>query len=413
MKGPAKGVYNMSSFFWRILVAFLLVQSVALIIWWRRLAGRPRLRIGLVVVFLMANLPWFLFGHTFFQATLPPDWVTRLIVRPFITWQAGAWLWLVAAASLAIIIGILYHIPRRLARLISKRGAAAKHEPIDRSRRRFLAQSARTAAWTAAFTLSGWGLARAGRLPDVVTHDLAITNLPPALNGLKIAHLSDLHVGLWTTPGEIFQALGLTRELQPDIVVITGDLIDQNPAFSQVLVQHLNTLDQVPLGVFAIIGNHDIYTGADAVTNALEAGGLAMLRNRHHSFKSQGLPLALIGVDDPGRQWTGSGGRLPLEKAAAGLPDDVFPILLAHRPTGFDQALTAGIPITLCGHTHGGQFAIPCGPNLADGFYEYTHGLYRKAGSMIHVTSGLGAVGLPFRLGVPPEIALLKLVSAP
>jgi predicted MPP superfamily phosphohydrolase len=404
----------MSSFFWRILGAFLLVQIVALIIWWRRLAGRPRLRIGLVIVFLLANLPWFLFGHTFFQEILPPDWITRFIIRPFITWQAGTWLWLTIAASLAVTIGILYHIPRRLARRFANRGsAAARSEPQNPDRRRFLARGARTAAWTAAFTFSAWGLARAGRSPAVVTHDLAVKNLPPALAGLKIAHLSDLHLGLWTTPSEIFQALGLTRELEPDLVVITGDLIDHSPTYSQILVQHLNALDRVPLGVFAIIGNHDIYTGADAITQALGEGGLVMLRNRHHSFLDQGLPLALIGVDDPGRQWTGSGGRLPLEKAAAGLSDDVFPILLAHRPTSFDQALNAGIPVTLCGHTHGGQFAIPGGPNLADGFYEYTHGLYRKAGSMIHVTSGLGAVGLPFRLGVPPEIAILRLVPAP
>ena len=86
-----------------------------------------------------------------------------------------------------------------------------------------------------------------------------------------------------------------------------------------------------------------------------------------------------------------------------------FPILLAHRPTVFDHARVADIPLTLCGHTHGGQFALPGGPNLADIAYEYTHGVYRRSGGLVHVSAGLGAVGLPFRLGVDAEVALLTL----
>ena len=163
--------------------------------------------------------------------------------------------------------------------------------------------------------------------------------------------------------------------------------------------------------MFTVIGNHDIYTGADQVTAALESHGASVLRNRHHVFTGQGLPLALAGVDDPGRQWTGSGGILPVDKAIKGLSPEVMPILLVHRPTGFDQARAHGIPLTLCGHTHGGQFAAPHGPNLADLAYKYTHGLYEESGCQVHVSAGIGAVGLPFRLGVPAEIGLLRLTA--
>jgi len=193
------------------------------------------------------------------------------------------------------------------------------------------------------------------------------------------------------------------------MVVITGDIIDHNPSFSRTLLRYLHYLDDVPLGVYAVIGNHDIYTGVDRITRALQTGGVIMLRDAHHSFRNQGLPLALVGVDDLGRRWFGSGGNIHLEQAMSELSSDLFPILLVHRPTGFEQARRRQIPLTLCGHTHGGQFALPGGPNLADIAYKYTHGLYKREESFLHVSAGTGAVGLPFRIGVPAEISLLRL----
>ncbi len=222
-----------------------------------------------------------------------------------------------------------------------------------------------------------------------------------------MVHLSDLHVGLFTPPDYIPEIFSITRDLKPDLVVITGDLIDHNPSFSKALTRYMYLLSKVPLGVFAIIGNHDIYTGAEIVTRAVQDGGIKMLRNRYHSFTNHGLPLALVGVDDPGRSWTGPGGQIRLDLATAGLAPDLFPVLLTHRPTGFDEARANRIPLTLCGHTHGGQFGLPGGPNLADLAYNFTHGLYEKKGDLLHVSAGTGNVGLPFRLGVPSEIALL------
>lgn len=403
----------MRSFYLIVLAVFFATQLLGLLIWRRRLAGHPRLRLAVTCLFAGANLPWLYFSYALAQPDLPPGWVTVLILRPFVTWQFGLLIWLAVLWVLTMLSLLVFGLPRLVFRLRSHLNGRPGHdEPANPGRRVFLVRTARAAVWGGIAAGTGWGLVRSGATPRVVTYDLAFDHLPRALDGLKIAHLSDLHIGLWTSAKEVAQALDLTRQLKPDLVIITGDLIDHRPAFSQVLIRYSDLLAEAPLGVFAIIGNHDVYTGADAVTAALESGGLVMLRNRHHSFKPQGLPLALIGVDDSGRHWTSSGGHLPLDQAMAGLSKDIFPIFLTHRPTGFEQAKATGIPLTLCGHTHGGQFAIPGGPNLAELAYEYTHGLYREPEGLLHVSAGLGAVGLPFRLGVSPEITLLRLTAS-
>lgn len=447
-------------FFMYIMVIFLSGQALALWVCWRRLKGRPAWQWLVTAGFILANLPWFLFANTFTASELPESWLIAYIIRPFTTWQVGTWLWLIAATVIGILAGLFYKLPQQI--LAGRRRALAesaglqtgslqgqdgfidfsdvpagdahmvstpivspsitdlvsrkpeiptRNLSIGTSRRQFLTKAARGAAWAGIVAAGGWGLLKTLGPPEVVRYDVAFADLPKELNGLTIAHLSDLHVGGWTTADEIAQALDLTRSLKPDLVVMTGDLIDRNPAFSQALVRHLPLLAASPLGVWAVIGNHDVYTGASQVTAALNGHGLTMLRNQHRVFSAEGLPLAIIGVDDSGRHWTGSGGHLGIKSAAAGLPQEVFTILLAHRPTSFNEARVLGIPLTLCGHTHGGQFAIPGGPNLAEIVYEYTHGLYQAPGGLIHVSAGLGSVGLPFRIGVPAEVALLKLTA--
>jgi len=233
--------------------------------------------------------------------------------------------------------------------------------------------------------------------------------MPKELDGLKIAHLSDLHVGLWTSPKEIPEIFAITQDLKPDLVVITGDMVDHNPSFCSSLVNYFYLLNKVPLGVFAIIGNHDIYTGADIISKSIESNGVNMLRDSNRIFTNHGLPMALVGIEDSGYNWAGSDGDANIDRAMGNLPKDLFPILLTHRPSEFEHAIRRNIPLTLCGHTHGGQFGMPHGPNLADLTYKFTHGLYNVANSTLHVSAGTGSVGLPFRIGVPAEIALIQL----
>jgi predicted MPP superfamily phosphohydrolase len=394
-------------FLWNVFFVFISLQILGFLIWWRRIGKNTRLRLLLISFFLAGNLPWpFLFDALSRQNPISSRF-TSIIFRLFTTWQVGLLLWLLLLGIITLSVVIFFRLPSLAANGPSKR--RIRDKPADRDRRTFIVKTARGAVWGLVLGSGAWGFARAESTPKVVRHTVSPAGLPRTLDGLTIAHLSDLHIGLWTSPHLIPRVMALTRDLRPDLVVITGDIVDHRTSFSEILVQNLHVLAKVPLGIYAIIGNHDMYTGADQISNVLEAGGITMLRNRHHSFIHEGLPLALVGVDDPGRNFMGSGGGLSLDRAMRGLKPDQFRILLTHRPTGFEEALGRQIPLTLCGHTHGGQIGIPGLPNLADLAYDYTHGLYEKKAGLVHVTAGIGAVGLPIRVGVPPEIALLRL----
>ncbi len=410
-----KKVIHMS-FLFKVFTVFVLIQILGCVIWWRRLRQTPRGRVALLALFLLGNLPWPFFYMALSQPDPPSTWIASTMIRLFLTWQVGVLIWLYIAAEIAIILLVFYRVPQKLLQFFRERKSRSDFPPdetpsINASRRAFLLQTTRKAVWAGAIGGGAWGLVRSEFGPKVVSHTVSLPNLPRSLDGLTIAHLSDIHVGLWTPHKDIPRIMAITRDLRPDMVVITGDIIDHNPSFSKTLVQHIHLLKQVPLGVYAVIGNHDIYTGANAVSESLSSGGITMLRNRNHVLRDEGLPLAMVGVDDPGRRWLGSGGNIPLDQAMKGLSPDDFPIFLVHRPTGFYPAKAREIPLTLCGHTHGGQFGLPGGPNLADVAYEFTHGLYQRRNSVLHVSAGTGAVGLPFRLGVPAEIALLRLTS--
>ncbi len=403
----------MSRFFLIVLLFFLATQALAFSIIVHRLRRRPWAVLFTIILFFAANLPWFYLPLASSSPNPPAAWIVALVVRPFLTWQVGVWLWLIVGAALSLTLLIVFRLPSNLYRWWKKsRGWPQRRRQINQERRAFLIKTTNAALYTGVAAGTGWGLVRQSFAPKVVHYDVPFTGLPQSLAGLTIAHLSDLHIGLWTTPDDVGRTLEVTRDLKPDLVVITGDIIEHNPSYASVLTKRLGMISGAPLGVFGIIGNHDVYTGAEAVAAGLEQGGINMLRNTHSSMQPEGLPLLLVGIDDPGRHWAGSGGPLPLEAALAGRPEGLFPILLTHRPTGFEQAVKAGIPLTLCGHTHGGQFGLPNGPNLADLSYKHTHGLYREPGGFIHVTAGIGAIGLPFRLGVPPEVAILRLVQA-
>lgn len=397
-------------FLWKIFIVLIVAQILGFLIFWRRLRNRSRMRFLLTGLFLACNLPWPIFFAAFKQPNPPSVWIISLILRFFSTWQIGLVLWLALGGLFSLSVLVFFRIPSLVIGRLKSR--STQDNPKSPSRRDFLFRAAKGAAWGTVLVGGTWGIAQAELDPRVVKYNISPNGLAKTLDGLTIVHLSDLHIGLWTSPYQVPRVLALTRDLKPDLVVITGDIIDHRPSFSKAFASHLYLLDQVPLGVFAIIGNHDIYTGANQISRALETGGITMLRGRYHSFKDKGLPLALIGVDDPGRNWSGSGGRLNLDQAMKGLDQGLFPVLLTHRPTGFEQACDVQLPLTLCGHTHGGQFALPGGPNLASLAYKYTHGLYEKQGNLLHVSAGIGTVGLPFRLGVPSEIALLRLSAA-
>jgi len=259
--------------------------------------------------------------------------------------------------------------------------------------------------------LSAYGIWSAERLPVVTRHTLFFPDLPLPLNGLRIAHVSDVHAGV-NMPGEQMQELVRhTNALGADLIVQTGDMIDISQAFIPEYVRAFRDL-HAPLGVVTVLGNHDRYTGQDAVIRGVRDAGQVFVQNGSHIIERGGAALALVGIDDP-RNWRADDPQDDdLELALRRTPpaQEAFRILLAHRPGAFDGAVPRAIPLTLAGHIHGGQFYLPViGWSPGRLITKYVMGHFHKGASQLYVSRGIGVVGIPLRVFAPPEIALFEL----
>jgi predicted MPP superfamily phosphohydrolase len=246
----------------------------------------------------------------------------------------------------------------------------------------------------------------ASRDYKIANVELHFEQLPPGLKGLKIAQISDIHSGNFMREGHMSEIFELVSGTHPDIIVITGDMIDANPSEIPPL---LNTIDllKAQFGVYAVLGNHDHYAGAGKVRAALEQK-IKMLVNAGTTLDINGEKLAVLGIDDAGRR----ANFADLPKTMANISYDHFKVLLSHRPTFFPIAKSANVDLTLAGHTHGGQVGIEAfglHVNPVHLFYRYARGLYEEDGKKLYVNPGVGMVGAPVRT-VPPEITLLTLL---
>jgi hypothetical protein len=244
--------------------------------------------------------------------------------------------------------------------------------------------------------------------PRVREHEIAIADLPDAFDGYRVAHISDLHCGPFASAARVASWVTHVNRLQANLIAVTGDLIASGNAYVTAVTEALGEL-RAPDGVFACMGNHDYFTDGEALVRALERGGVSVLRNRGVTLRRAGAALHLAGVDDT---WTG---RDDLQRALAGRPDGAPVVLLAHDPALFPGAAEREVDLTLSGHTHGGQVALPFVPrklNLARFLTPFTAGPYTAGTSTLYVNRGLGTTGPPVRLAVAPEIAVLTLRRA-
>jgi uncharacterized protein len=259
-----------------------------------------------------------------------------------------------------------------------------------------------------------WGFRYGAQHLEVTALEVPIPGLSERLRGIRVAHLSDLHIGNGTEDGRLTAIVEKTNALAPDLVVITGDLFDHDPRHLAAGAQRLAGL-RAPLGVYAVLGNHDLMTGREQVADALarHAPALRLLRDECVRLHAA-APLYLAGIEDPGRDWTEHGhGLATIEKLAAAAPSDGPMLLLVHRPDAFMQAAKLGFRLVLAGHFHGGQLALPVGNgrwNAACFLTPYHRGLYRTGDATLYVSRGLGFAGPRVRFGSRPEIAVLELV---
>jgi predicted MPP superfamily phosphohydrolase len=266
------------------------------------------------------------------------------------------------------------------------------------------------AGWSVA---EGWAAAR--RLPQARKVRVTIPALPSALSGLRIAHISDIHIGNGYDPEQIARLVAHVNALDADIIAITGDIFDRDPSVIDTAASVLAGL-HAPHGVFAVLGNHDAYAGKELVAAALQtrAPGIRLLRGDIAAATTI-PPLYFAGIDDPGDEWrvTAAGAR-DLDTLARKRDDRAPCVLLVHRPDVFPAAADAGFSLVLSGHYHGGQLAIPGSrgeANAARLISRYYAGVHEMGVARLHVTRGIGCAGPRLRIACPPEISILEIIA--
>ena len=254
------------------------------------------------------------------------------------------------------------------------------------------------------------GFANARRRARVVTVPIPIDALPAALHGFTIVQISDMHVGPTIRERYVESIVEAVNHLKPDLVAITGDLVDGGVPELGGQVAPLRRLKSRH-GSFFVTGNHEYYSGVDPWLAELPRLGIRILHNEHVVIEHRGARLVLAGVPDY------SGGRFDHDHrsdpqaAMAGAPADaVVKVLLAHQPRSAPAAAQAGFDLQLSGHTHGGQF-LPW--NFFVKFQQpFTAGLHRLGRMWVYVSRGTGYWGPPKRFGAPSEITRVRLVTA-
>lgn len=256
-----------------------------------------------------------------------------------------------------------------------------------------------------------------GQREQIVTrHAVPFRRAETPLHGLRIVQISDIHIGRFMGPKLLGRCIDQVNALEPDLIAVTGDLLDHTrdipwgfPILGRLRARH---------GVFVILGNHDVHAGADQVEEGLRRHTPhTVLRDDFVTLRIDGAPLHVVGVNDLGRDWARGVIEHPgLTAVLPELPDDEPVLLLSHRPDLFPQAVAAGIELTLSGHTHGGQIALPglrSRPlTLARFMTPFDRGLYVEGDSTLYVNLGIGCTGQRIRLFAPREISIFEIAAA-
>jgi uncharacterized protein len=272
-------------------------------------------------------------------------------------------------------------------------------------RRRFLKATAVLGAAGAAGALPS--LARADETPTAEDVTFRIPGLDPAHDGLRVAQLSDLHVGP-RTPGPLVRAaIERANRFAPDLVVLTGDYLSHSRAELEAMREHLGGLAAPTV---AVLGNHDVWVDPAGAARQLAGHGYEVLDNAWTTVRLRGAPLAIVGIGDHLTR------RDDVERAMRGVPaSGPPPLVLAHGPRTADKLRALERPLLcLSGHTHGGQINLPIlTPLFLASIHEpYIRGIYRLGDVQLYVNRGIGMSGLRLRVNSSPEVTLATLRRA-
>jgi uncharacterized protein len=395
--------------FWSLINILMVLSDV---VWWviaMRLTKR-RLWQVLVSVFLAGQMAIVLsvIGEFDVSRHIPKAVVSAAIIWHYLLFGALLVLgtvvgcaWLVR--GLALVRGVRPNC----------RGAAPASATL-RTRREFIGTCAVLAPPLFTLGLTGAAQAQLNHF-RVRRFTLAIPALPRALDGITLAHVSDTHVGGLTTRRVLREAADATNALRADLVLLTGDLINYELADlteAMALVKEM----EGRYGLWMIEGNHDIAVDGGEFERRVNAAGLSLLLDESAVVQVRGYPVQLFGL-----RWMSSSlgdnryrDRVfdsQVRKLMQHRQPDAFPLLLAHHPHAFDAAVKAGLPLTLAGHTHGGQWMLDSQHGVGSALFRYWSGLYTRGGSQMIVSNGIGN-WLPLRINAPAEIVHLTLRCA-
>jgi predicted MPP superfamily phosphohydrolase len=270
-----------------------------------------------------------------------------------------------------------------------------------------------------------YGMAR-GKYRFRVEHiPLEVENLPVNFHGFKVVQFSDFHAGSFTDMSEVQRALDMIMEQKPDVIVFTGDMVNNKAKEFEPYVEMMQQLE-APFGKYSVLGNHDYgdyvpwdsdrhkVENLDALKELERKAGFRLLLNEHEVWEIEGEQIAIVGVENYGKPPFPQKGDLAL--ANEGLDENLPRLLLSHDPSHFDlEVKNSALPIfaTLSGHTHGMQFGveIPGWIQWSPVKWRYPKwaGLYTEGNKNLYVNRGIGYIGYPGRLGIWPEITVLEL----
>ncbi|MEW6051592.1 MAG: metallophosphoesterase [Candidatus Zixiibacteriota bacterium] len=309
---------------------------------------------------------------------------------------------------LSLPVSGLLHFLNTVLDWIGKRHRRRPAPAIDHGRRVFLKGVAAATPLITLATGTG-GLVRAFEPVRIPRKEFFFENLPPELEGFKIWHVSDIHLRHYVTLDHLADAVERAMPLAPDLVLVTGDIADD---LAQ-LPGALSMLHEIkaPLGCYASLGNHEYFRGVGEVRDIFDRSPVPLFVNQGVHLLAKGTPLFVGGIDDPRRmgQKEERFYEITIDRTLSGSHNDEFIVLMSHRPDAFDIAAARGIPLTLAGHTHGGQIGL-FGRSAFESYWQdrYLWGHYINGPSQLYTSSGMGH-WFPFRLGCPAEAPFVVL----
>jgi predicted MPP superfamily phosphohydrolase len=398
-----------------VIIVLLLLGD--LFIWWwgdRRLRGAVRkawpfrgllgVLVGSQLVMLLVLLTGGLrdWGETFWRPVSAWLYMWHLLVLPVSLFA----ILVVSAAVRAAAWTARWRMARRAPLRV-----AAKKLPDQSwvSRRGFLAAGA---AFAPQIALGGALLESARQVGKfrVRRMELAMPGLPVGLDGMVIAHVSDTHVGRFVGRKEFEAIADATHRLRPDLIAFTGDLIDHNIADLPESIAAMKRMREIA-PVAMCVGNHDLFDDPLRFRSRVRQADLGLMTDEEMRLEIRGQRVELLGLDWGTPQSQRSDGLDEhMDRVLSRKSSDAFSILLAHHPHAFDAAAAAGIPLTLSGHTHGGQIMLTSSIGFGR-VYRYWSGLYEKGPSKLVVSNGVGN-WFPLRINAPAEIVQITLRRA-